>query len=102
MCNMQFSKLAKLYEALAVFPCFTQCPQHIYFETLLKRHFNLITDKKQLINTCPQFKSEHLKSTVGILNIPTLSKYNCSSELVLNNFFYNLKYYIDTKSIFFR
>ena len=42
---LQFSKLARLFEALIVFPCFTQCPQHIYLEMLLKRHFSLITNK---------------------------------------------------------
>lgn len=88
MCNMQFSKLAKLFEALVVFPCFTQCPQHIYLETLLKRHFNLITDKKNFVKSSPQFKSEHLQSTIGILNIPTLSKYNCLSKLVLKIYIY--------------
>lgn len=83
MCNTQFSKLAKLFEVLITFPCFTQCPQHIYLETLLRRHFSLLTDKKHIVNTCPQFKTESLKSALGILHVPTLSKYNRLSELVL-------------------
>lgn len=82
MCILQFSKLAKILEVLIDFPCFTQCPQHIFLETLLRRHFALITDKKKLVNTCPQFKTQSLKSTVGILHVPTLSKYDRLSELV--------------------
>jgi hypothetical protein len=82
MRNVQFSKLAKLYEMLVEFPCFTQCPQHIYLETLLRRHYSLLTDKNQLLNICPQLKTESLKSAIGILHVPTLTKYNCLSELV--------------------
>lgn len=83
MCNVQFSKLAKLFEALTGLRCFTQCPQHIYIEMLLKRHFALITDKRQLVNTCFQFKTLSLKSIVGILHVPSLSKYDRLSELVI-------------------
>jgi len=83
MCNWYFSKLAEILEALIVLPCFTQCPQHIYLKTLLRRHFELITDKKQLVNTCPQFKSPSVKSAIGIHHIPTLSKYDRLSEMVI-------------------
>lgn len=83
LCNLQFSKLAKLLETLSDFPCFTQCPQHIYLETLLRRHFTLIIDKKQLVNSCPQLKSPSLKSAIGILHVPTLSKFSRLSEMVL-------------------
>ncbi|XP_050062718.1 uncharacterized protein LOC114128039 [Aphis gossypii] len=82
LCILQFSKLAKLYEALVVFPCFTQCPQHIYIEMLLKRHFSLVTNKKQLVNCCPQLKLQSLKSSIGILHVSTLSKYNQLSEMI--------------------
>ncbi|XP_022169454.1 uncharacterized protein LOC111033157 [Myzus persicae] len=81
LCNLQFSKLARLFEALIVFPSFTQCPQHIYLEMLLKRHFSLITNKNKLISCCPQLKLQSLKSAIGILHIPTLSKYNKLSEM---------------------
>ncbi|XP_060847782.1 uncharacterized protein LOC132927288 [Rhopalosiphum padi] len=81
-CILQFSKLAKLFEALIVFPCFTQCPQNIYLEMLLKRHFALITNKKQLVNFCPQLKLPSLKSTIGILHVSTLSEYNQLSEMI--------------------
>lgn len=87
---VQFSKLAKIFEALAGLQCYTQCPQHIYVEMLLKRHFALIIDKKQLVNTCPQFKMFSLKSAVGILHVPLLSKYDRLSELV-NILFQNHK-----------
>lgn len=83
MCNVQFSKLASLFEALTSLQCFTQCPQHIYIEMLLRRHFALITDKRQLVNTCSQFKMLSLKSIVGILHVPSLSKYERLSELVI-------------------
>ncbi|XP_025195637.1 uncharacterized protein LOC112594842 [Melanaphis sacchari] len=82
LCILQFSKLAKLFEALIVFPCFAQCPQHIYLEMLLKRHFSLITNKSQLVNCCPQLKLQSLKSAVGILHVSTLSKYNQLSEMI--------------------
>lgn len=82
LCNLQFSKLARLFEVFTVLPCFTQCPQHIYLKTLLKRHYSLIADKRKLVNTCPQFKIQNLKSAIGILHVPTLSKYNTLSELV--------------------
>lgn len=72
------------------FPCFTQCPQHLYLEILLRRHFALITDKKLLENSCPQFKTQSLKSAIGILHIPTLSKYNRLSEMVLKNYSFNI------------
>jgi hypothetical protein len=85
-CILQFSKLAKLFEALIVFPCFTQCPQNIYLEMLLKRHFSLITNKNQLVNFCPQLKLPSLKSTIGILHVSTLSEYNQLSEMVLKTF----------------
>jgi len=83
---LQFSKLARLFEALIVFPCFTQCPQHIYLEMLLKRHFSLITNKNQLVSCCPQLKLQSLKSTIGILHVSTLSKYNQLSEMVLKTY----------------
>ncbi|XP_060859164.1 uncharacterized protein LOC132936451 [Metopolophium dirhodum] len=79
---LQFSKLARLFEALIVFPCFTQCPQHIYLEMLLKRHFSLITNKNQLVSCCPQLKLPSLKSTIGILHVSTLSEYNQLSEMI--------------------
>lgn len=87
MCNIQFSKLARLLEELVNFPCFTQSPQHIYIETLLRRHFLLVADKKRLVNSCPQLKNQYLASILGLYHVPTLSKYNCLSELVLNIFF---------------
>lgn len=90
LCNLQFSKLARIFEVLTVLPCFTQCPQHIYLETLLKRHYSLIDDKKKLVNTCSQFKIQNLKSAIGILHVPTLSKYNTLSEMVLYNFVLNV------------
>jgi len=83
MCNWYFSKLAEILEALIVLPCFTQCPQQIYLETLMRRHFALINDKKQLMNTCPQFKSPSVKSAIGIHHVPTLSKYHRLSEMVI-------------------
>lgn len=100
MCNIQFSKLARLFEVLIEFPCFTLCPQHIYLETLLKRHYSLLTDKNQLVNTCPQLKTESLKSAIGILHVPTLTKYNRLSELVLF-FITKLYYFIENKNILF-
>ncbi|VVC44804.1 Hypothetical protein CINCED_3A023342 [Cinara cedri] len=82
LCNLQFSKLARLYEALNDFSCFTQCPQCIYLEMLLRRHFALITNKNQLVNICPQLKIQSLKSAIGILDVPTLLKNNHLSELL--------------------
>lgn len=83
MCNWYFSKLAKILETLIVLPCFIQCPQQVYLETLLWRHFSLVTDKKQLVNSCPEFNSPCVKSAIGLLHVPTLSKYHRLSELVI-------------------
>lgn len=54
---------------------------------LLRRHFALVTDKKQLENVCPQLKNQTLRSAIGVLNVSTLLKYNRLSELVKDNYF---------------
>lgn len=80
--NIQFTKLVKLFKALNDFSCFTQCPQYIYLEMLLRRHYALVKDKKQLLKICPELNTPSLKSVLGILNVPTLLIYNDLSELV--------------------
>ncbi|XP_050528805.1 uncharacterized protein LOC126898614 [Daktulosphaira vitifoliae] len=78
----QFLKLVKLFEELMNLPCFTQCPQHIYVDSLLKRHFNMLTDKRNLASNFPQLNNPNLRTTLGILHVPTLSKKYKFSELV--------------------
>ncbi|XP_050426035.1 uncharacterized protein LOC126836554 [Adelges cooleyi] len=80
--EIQFSKLAKLFDALVVMPAFGQSPQFIFLDALLRRHFAFITDKRHLANTCPQFNNAHLKASIGILHISTLSKKQRLSDLV--------------------